>query len=193
MPQLNIGTKVRRLREKKAWTQEHLATAAGISLRTVQRAEEGVMSAETLSALAGSFDMPVEQLSHDETAYPSVCPMIPYDDGTTVDWIVRAFGFGVRMKIPGPRGEVVHGELTVGDGLIMVSAPSHDEGWQTPKMVGTRTQTLYIMVDDVVAHCAHARDTGAKILMDPHDAHGHRRYLAEDPEGHRWWFASPIG
>jgi uncharacterized glyoxalase superfamily protein PhnB/DNA-binding XRE family transcriptional regulator len=192
MAQLNIGSKVRRLREKKAWTQEHLAQAAGISLRTVQRAEEGVMSAETLSALAGSFDMPVEQLSHDETAYPSVCPMVPYDDGTTVDWIVKTFGFGVRLRIPGPRGQVVHGELTVGNGLIMVAAPSDEEGWKTPKMVGTRTQTLYIMVDDVNAHFSHARASGAKILMEPHDAHGHRRYLTEDPEGHRWWFASPI-
>ena len=35
MPNLNIGNKVRRLREKKAWTQEHLAKAAAISLRTV--------------------------------------------------------------------------------------------------------------------------------------------------------------
>jgi uncharacterized glyoxalase superfamily protein PhnB/DNA-binding XRE family transcriptional regulator len=193
MPQLNIGTKIRRLREKKAWTQDHLAGAAGISLRTVQRAEEGTMSAETLSALAAAFDVSVEELSHDESAYPSVTPMIPYDDGTTVDWLVRVFGFGVRMKIPGARGRVVHGELTTGSGLVMVSEPSHEEGWDTPKAVGTRTQMIYVMVGDADAHCAHARGAGARILMEPHDAHGHRRYLAEDPEGHRWWFASPLG
>ncbi|HEY8074720.1 MAG TPA: VOC family protein [Labilithrix sp.] len=192
MPQLDIGKKIRALREKKAWTQDHLAQAAGISLRTVQRAEEGAMSAETLSALAAAFDLMVEELTHDETAYPSVTPMIPYDDGTTVDWLVRAFGFGVRMKIPGPRGQVVHGELTIGTGLVMVSAPSHEEGWQTPKTVGTRTQIVYVMVDDADAHYAHAKSAGAKILTEPHDAHGHRRYLAEDPEGHRWWFASPV-
>ena len=64
-----IGKKIRQLRDKKAWTQEHLAKAAGISLRTVQRAEEGAMSAETLTSLASTFDVPVEQLSHDESAY----------------------------------------------------------------------------------------------------------------------------
>jgi uncharacterized glyoxalase superfamily protein PhnB/DNA-binding XRE family transcriptional regulator len=194
MPKLPIGTKIRRLREKKAWTQEHLAKAADVSLRTVQRAEEGSMSAETTSAIAGALDMMVEELTHDETAYPTVCPMIPYDDGATVDWLVRAFGFAVRLKVPGPRGQVVHGELTLGEnGLVMVAAPSHEEGWQTPKQAGTRTQTLYIMVDDVNAHFAHAKSAGARILAEPHDAHGHRRYLAEDPEEHRWWFASPAG
>ena len=191
MPQLPIGTKIRRLREKKAWTQEHLAQAAELSLRTVQRAEEGQTSAESLRAIASALDLMVEELTHDETAYPTISPMIPYDDGTSIDWLVRVFGFAVRLRVPGPGGQVVHGELTIGDGLVMVAAPSHEEGWATPKQIGTRTQTLYVMVPEVDAHFAKAKGEGAKILFEPHDAHGHRRYLAEDPEGHRWWFASP--
>ena len=47
-----IGGRVRRLREGRAWTQEHLAEKAHVSPRTVQRAEEGAMSADTLGALA---------------------------------------------------------------------------------------------------------------------------------------------
>ena len=30
---------IRRLREERAWSQEHLATVAGLSLRTIQRVE----------------------------------------------------------------------------------------------------------------------------------------------------------
>ena len=34
-----IGNNVKALREMRAWTQEHLATVAGTSARTVQRME----------------------------------------------------------------------------------------------------------------------------------------------------------
>lgn len=58
-----IGFNIRRWREQKGWTQEHLAAAAGISGRTVQRAEEGRgMSAETLQAIAGALDVAIDEL-----------------------------------------------------------------------------------------------------------------------------------
>ena len=54
---------IRALRTGKAWSQEHLASAAGISLRTVQRVEaEGVASAETRLALAGALGIDVAEL-----------------------------------------------------------------------------------------------------------------------------------
>lgn len=55
---------VRTLRGERSWSQEHLAAAAGISVRTVQRVEaEGVGSAETRLALAAALDVPVARLS----------------------------------------------------------------------------------------------------------------------------------
>ena len=52
-------------RERAAWTQEHLADAASIEVRTVQRAEKGKhISAETLQAIAGAFDMSVDGLRY---------------------------------------------------------------------------------------------------------------------------------
>ncbi|WP_394848683.1 VOC family protein [Pendulispora brunnea] len=192
MNQLEVGKKIRRLREKKAWTQEHLAQAASISLRTVQRAEEGTMSAETLAAVAGAFDVEVTELTRTEPSYPSVCPFLYYAKPGSFDWLVRVFGFSVRMKIPGPNDTVVHGELTLGNGLVMVGLPSESDDAKTPEQAGCRTQGLYLMVDDADAHCERARGAGAKIVSEPREAHGHRRYVAEDPEGHRWMFASPI-
>lgn len=186
--------KIRRLRDQKAWTQGHLAKAAGVSLRTVQRAEEGAMSAETLTAIAGALDIPVEELSHDEGAYPAVTPFLFYEDGATFDWLVRAFGFSVRMKVPGPGGTVVHGELAHRAGLIMVGAASERDGRVPPRATdGVQTHGIYVMVDDAEAHCAVARAAGAKIVSEPTDAHGHRRYVAEDPEGYHWMFASVLG
>lgn len=47
---------VRKLREDKGWSQEHLAAVSGLSTRTVQRLEaEGSASLESRSALAAAF------------------------------------------------------------------------------------------------------------------------------------------
>src|SRR5438477_4609324 len=54
---------IRRHREQRSWTQAHLAEAAALSERTVQRAEEGKpIAAESLQAIAGAFDVSVEDL-----------------------------------------------------------------------------------------------------------------------------------
>jgi transcriptional regulator with XRE-family HTH domain len=50
-------------RERRAWSQEHLATAAGLSLRTVQRVETaGSASPETVRALAAVFGVDLAAL-----------------------------------------------------------------------------------------------------------------------------------
>ena len=55
---------VRRLREAKNWSQEQLALAAGLSLRTVQRVEtEGTASRETRVCLAAALDVEVSHIS----------------------------------------------------------------------------------------------------------------------------------
>ncbi len=58
------GEKVKALRESKAWSQAHLAEAAGLSLRTVQRVEaEGTASAETRLAIASALAVSVDALN----------------------------------------------------------------------------------------------------------------------------------
>ncbi len=50
-------------REKRAWSQEHLAAAAGVGLRTIQRVESsGIASKETAQALAAVFECQVQHL-----------------------------------------------------------------------------------------------------------------------------------
>ena|SRR5688572_19458143 len=57
------GDAVRALREQKSWSQEHLAGASGLSVRTVQRVEmENIASAETRLALAAALGVPVADL-----------------------------------------------------------------------------------------------------------------------------------
>jgi len=57
------SNRVKSERERRAWSQEHLAAAAGLSLRTVQRVENaGSASPETLRALAAVFETDVAAL-----------------------------------------------------------------------------------------------------------------------------------
>ena len=54
---------VRHERQQRGWTQQHLADAAGCSLRTVQRIEkQGLASNESVSALCAVFEIERDRL-----------------------------------------------------------------------------------------------------------------------------------
>ena len=56
-------TAVRQSRIERGWSQEQLAIASGLSLRTVQRVEsEGIASLSTAASLAATYGIPLLQL-----------------------------------------------------------------------------------------------------------------------------------
>jgi uncharacterized glyoxalase superfamily protein PhnB len=78
--------------------------------------------------------------------------------------------------------------MQLGDDLIMMGAPG--SAYRNPKQLGQATQNLYVSVEDVDKHFDRAKKAGATILEEPADtSYGSRRYGAEDPEGHQWYFA----
>ncbi|MEZ4300121.1 MAG: VOC family protein [Polyangiaceae bacterium] len=126
------------------------------------------------------------------------------DPATAIDWLCKAFGFDVRIKVEGEGGRIEHSELVYGDGLVMVggAGPTAREGqtWrQSPKALeGANTQAVCIFVDDVDAHCERARAAGATIQVEPtttdygEEYWSDRTYQAIDLEGHRWWFMQRV-
>ena len=57
----------------------------------------------------------------------------------------------------------------------------------------TESSGLVIHVADVDAHYARARAAGAELMGEPRDQeYGQREYGARDPDGHQWWFATPL-
>lgn len=123
---------------------------------------------------------------------PRVTPYLYYQDvAGALRFLADAFGFRERLRMPGKDGDIMHAEMTLGDGLVMMGCPSKD--YRNPKRLGEQTQSLYIYVDDVDAHCARAKKAGARIINEPEDQfYGDRRYGAEDPEGHHWFFATHV-
>jgi len=64
MKQNPIAQNVRAFRRAHHWTQEELAAASGVDVRTVQRAEAGhPLSVESLQAIAAAFDTTLDMLS----------------------------------------------------------------------------------------------------------------------------------
>ena len=43
------------------------------------------------------------------------------DAAAAIDWLTRAFGFEVRLRVEGEGGRVEHCELEYGDGLVMLA------------------------------------------------------------------------
>ena len=123
---------------------------------------------------------------------PRITPYLYYQDvASALDWLAHAFGFRERMRMEGPDGRIQHAEMELADGVVMMGCPGDD--YRSPKRIGQTTQGLYVYVDDVDKHFRQAREAGAAILEEPADQfYGDRRYTAEDPEGHQWFFAEHV-
>jgi uncharacterized glyoxalase superfamily protein PhnB len=120
-------------------------------------------------------------------------PTLSYDDApAAIDWLCRAFGFTKRLVVPGPDGRVEHSELSLGTGVVMVSSPKPEAGRVSPlRLQGGVAQALSVFVEDPDAHHRRAVETGARILRPLQDEeYGARGYMAEDPEGHQWYFGN---
>ena len=120
----------------------------------------------------------------------AITPYLYYEDvGAALKFLARAFGFrkdGPQMK--GPDGTIRHAAMKFGQDVIMMGCPP--SGYRNPKRLGQATQSLYINVENADKHFARAQRAGATIIEAPADTeYGHRRYGAEDPEGHQWYFA----
>jgi uncharacterized glyoxalase superfamily protein PhnB len=129
--------------------------------------------------------------------WPRLSSSLVYENASTaIDWLCKAFGFEVQLKVEGEGGRIEHSELVLGGALIMIGDDKEDRPWRkSPKAVGgANTQTLCLYIDDADAHCERARKAGAKIQTEPktsdygEDYWSDRSYEAVDPDGHHWWF-----
>ena len=136
--------------------------------------------------------------------WPRLSSSLYYRDGARmIDWLCQAFGFALRLKVEGDAGRIEHSELTYGEAVMMVGDERPKTQWgpdllSPASLGGANTQGLMLYVDDVDAHCAHARAAGARIVAEPEvhdygvDYWADRSYGALDPEGHFWWFSQRL-
>ena len=113
---------------------------------------------------------------------PNIFPGLRYrDERAAMDWLARAFGFERHALFTDDDGAVVHAEMRLGPGIVMLgAAPECAEGFN-----------IYVYVEDVDAHHARARAAGAEIVRALADtSYGSREYGARDLDGHHWYFGN---
>jgi uncharacterized glyoxalase superfamily protein PhnB len=111
------------------------------------------------------------------------CPIIPVlrypDPGVAAEWLGKAFGFTVRLRIGNHRIQMraAEGCFTIAEGNIV---PNH-------------SIVVQVRIENAWSHCETARSAGAIILTEPTDhVYGERQYDAQDFYGHRWNFTETL-
>ena len=126
----------------------------------------------------------------------TIIPAMRYRNApAAIEWLCRAFGFEKHLVVPGDNGLIVHAELTLGNGMMMLGSVRDNEFSklvkQPDKLGEVETQCSYVVVKDADAHYARAVAAGAKIVREIEDAsYGGRGYSCRDLEGHLWSFGS---
>jgi uncharacterized glyoxalase superfamily protein PhnB len=120
-----------------------------------------------------------------------VVPILVYEDvAKAIDWLCDTFGFTERLRAAGPGGSVVHAQLAIAEGAVMLGRQGGEFRPPRPNEV---TQYVHVHVENVNEHFEQARQRGARILKSPTDMpFGERQYTVEDPWGHRWTFSQSI-
>jgi len=125
---------------------------------------------------------------------PTITPALRYADGpAAIDFLCRAFGFEKHLVVPGPDGTIAHAQLTLGNGMVMLSStPSEfDKLVQPPDRSRAGSVCICVVIKEVDAHCAKAKSAGAEILQEPQDKpYGGRDYVCRDADGYVWCFGS---
>jgi uncharacterized glyoxalase superfamily protein PhnB len=125
---------------------------------------------------------------------PQIWSNLHYNDpAAAIDWLVRVFGFKVRVMVLDPSGGIAHNELGFGEGIVSAVPLWLPEAQSPASLGGASTQHLQVNVDDADAHYTAAREQGARIFRELETApHGIRGYGAFDCEGHIWFFGQRV-
>ena len=131
-------------------------------------------------------------------AYGSLTPhLIVSPAADAVAFYVKAFGAKPGLMMDGPGGVIMHGELKIGDSILMLADEQPPMGpgptRKTPKNLGGTTSGVMLYVKDVDAVYARAVAAGATGVMPPMDMFWGDRYCqVEDPFGHVWAIATHV-
>jgi uncharacterized glyoxalase superfamily protein PhnB len=119
-------------------------------------------------------------------------PTLRYRDAkAAIERLCEVFGFARHAVYEGKDGAVMHAELSLGNGMVMlgsVTDTDYGRNIRQPDEIGGReTQSPYLIVADADAVHARARKAGFEMVVDIKDEdYGGRGFTCRDLEGHLW-------
>lgn len=120
--------------------------------------------------------------------YTAMTPVLAIRDAAkAIEFYKKAYGAKEIMRFADPAGKVMHAELKIGDGLIMIAEENPDFKNQSPQTLGGSSIILHLYVEDVDAFVHNAIAAGAKLVFPVQDQfYGDRSGRIADPYGHMW-------
>jgi uncharacterized glyoxalase superfamily protein PhnB len=125
-------------------------------------------------------------------SHSTIIPGHRYHDAkAAIEWLCTVFGFTRKAVYEGDNGSIMHAELILNGGMIMLGSEKNDEyqrGFKSPKDLGNiETRSVYIVVENVDAVYERAIAAGATITRPLQETpYGSREFGVRDPEGHSW-------
>ena len=114
--------------------------------------------------------------------------LIVSDAAKAMDFYVKAFGAEDLLRVPGPDGKsVMHGELKIGDSMVMIAQEHPEMGTKSPASIGGTGVFISLYVEDCDAATQRAVDAGCTVTVPMQDMFWGDRYgSVTDPFGHIW-------
>lgn len=129
--------------------------------------------------------------------YPTIVPYLAVSDCPgAIEFYKRAFGAEEKMRVPGENRAIMHAEILINGGLVMLTDSAPEVGFPAPSK-GDRVP-VGIMVgwarpEDVDAAFARAVAAGGTVETEPRNESWGARFAAvTDPYGQRWWLHAPL-
>ena len=121
---------------------------------------------------------------------PYICV---HDAAAAIDWYHYVFDAVELVRYVGDDGRIGHGELGVGDAMLMIADEYPEVGVVSARTIGATSVTLNLQVPDVDAVWERALVNGADAERPPEtQPYGHRSCVFADPFGHRWMVQTKV-
>lgn len=108
-----------------------------------------------------------------------------------IEWLCHVFGFEKHAVYPGPDNTIMHAELTLGGGMIMLGSANDNAPNRRMKLPsevgGAQTRSVNLTVKNADEVYTRAQAGGAEIVEPIEDKpYGGCGFACLDPEGYLW-------
>lgn len=116
--------------------------------------------------------------------YQQAIPYLVVPDATAqMDFLLKVFDGTEINRMMAPDGSVVHGEVKIGDSVIMIG--------QAREESQARKTMVYLYMENCDTYFERAKEFGASVVSELEDQfYGDRHGAVEDSNGNHWYIVS---